>query len=176
MTEEKRIRWTGEDYGRVEAIIARVDHMAKSMEDKWGYNRLEHLVDAELALKFGAAKSKFNNAVWKSEDPKQSELHGLALLEGYKKLDTIASENHQPKDPDVWEAKIDGKVYGIVKNLDEHSRVKRKYHAVYTVEELARLLEGSPQINAAKKAIPNAKITKVTPLEKIGDFDDEIPF
>lgn len=175
------------------AYLDEADAMAAAMEAKWGCGRLRLLVGPELREKFDRQRYLLNRAIWHgSLDDVRRE--APRMVTAYRALDRAAeAAGAKPLDLDVWEVCLsDGSVAAIVQ--DTHSAWKASPDGrpvnVYTLEEIARLLEGYPEIVKAKARFPGARVERVAktvsdPLDALDGssreidapfIDDEIPF
>lgn len=170
------------------AYLDEADQTASEMEAKWGAGRLRLLVGPELREKFDRQRYLLNQAVWHGEleDVKRESMR---MVKAWLALDKVASEaGHGPLAPQVWEVALaDGSVAAIVPDYDHARSVVgdgRKI-AVYTLEEIGRLLSEFPAIVKAKVVVPGAEIVEFRsrtiddPLDAIVDsdapLDDELP-
>lgn len=159
-----------------------VDHLAVAMDRKWGVDRLRLLVSAELRAKFDRQRAKFNHAVWHGDLP-DLEREAARAQTAYRALDRAAVEaGAELLAPVVWEVPLpNGTVVALVRDPHEAAAVTvdgRKVE-VFTLDEVARLIEGFPALVKAKQVFPGATVTvvrePVDPLTNM-EFDDEIPF
>lgn len=170
--------------------------VAVEMERKWGRGRLRLLVDGDLREKFDRQRYLFSNAIWKG-DLADVQREAKRMQAAWRALDRRATETNQKTLPaTVWETTLsDGTVVAIVKEpelayqLDDiPDRERRKIH-VYTLSEIARLIEGFPLLAKVKEAFPGATVERVkdempdplqdirfdvgAPLDDVEAFTDE---
>jgi hypothetical protein len=170
------------------AYIDGADETACEMEAKWGADRLRLLVDAELREKFDRQRYLFNQAVWHGKLEAVRREAGR-MVNAWLALDRAATTaGKQPLDPAVWEVPLaDGSVAAIVPDSARAALVNAEGRqvAVYTLEEIGRLLSNYPEIAKAKLVFPGATVTQISrsvedPLSAIADTDadlnDEIGF
>ncbi len=167
-----------------------VDLIASEMEAKWGADRLRLLVGAELREKFDRQRYKFNQAIWHGtlEEVRQE---GGRMVKAWQVLDRAAVEAGMAQAaPEVWEVPLrDGRVAAIVRDWRDVPKAKEqqagRHVLVYTLDEIANLIENLPQLAVVKEAFPGAQVTRVgppsrDPLLAIPDshapIDDVIPF
>lgn len=171
------------------AVIDEADATAAAMETKWGCGRLRLLVPAELREKFDRQRYLFNQALWHGslEDVRRE---APRMVNAWRALDRTAeaADGVSTLDPLVWEVTLsDGRVAAIVRDGDDAHRVVATGRAVnvYTLEEIARLLEAHRVVGEAKLIFPGARVERVSrqvddPLDAFAsskpDLDDEIPF
>jgi hypothetical protein len=173
-------------YISAQAHIDGVDAIAMAMERKWGVGRLRLLVSPELREKFDRQRYLLNQAIWHG-DLEAVRVQSARMASAWQALDKAAETARALKlDPNVWEVRLeDGSVAAIVRSPEEamwviHSGRKL---AIYTTEEIGRLLSHYPQIAQVKSAFPGATVEAVRrpsdPLDRFvdtaGGLDDPIP-
>lgn len=143
-----------------------VDHLAVEMERHWGVDRLRLLVTAEWREKFDRQRFLLNAAI-NGGTLADIELHAVRMLAAWRKLDALAKEaGAKPLDPEVWEFVTgDGTLAAIVKDAASAHRVvaDSRHAAVYTLDEVGRLLLAHREVLATKLRFPGAIVTRVTP-------------
>lgn len=149
---------------RMQALVDGVDHLAVEMERKWGVGRLRLLVSPDLREKFDRQAQKWNDAIW-SAPLHEVEEHAGGMTRGWKALDAAAMGSGQkPLAPVVWEVRLSsGRVVALVRDGSEAHQVARdaRYVEVWTMEEIARVIEAFPEIAKAKEVFPGALVTEV---------------
>lgn len=170
------------------AHIDGVDAVAVEMEAKWGADRLRLLVSPELRERFDRQRYLMNRAIWHG-DLDDVRTQSARMVKAWRALDAKASqEGHQRLSPRVWEVALaDGTVAALVPTAADAMAVVaegRKLN-VYTLDEIARLLDGYPLLAKVKAAFPGATVTATRgsvddPLDTMGDsrepLDDPLPF
>tara|TARA_Y100000593_G_scaffold50777_1_gene95480 strand:- start:1275 stop:1778 length:504 start_codon:yes stop_codon:yes gene_type:complete len=160
------------------SIIDGVDFYAKTMEKKWGVERLRLLVDDELRSRFDTQRKLFNDAVWDQNNLGLRE-HAEAMMRGWKALDEAARiAGAKPLKPEVWEVRMpSGKVCAVVKTNTEAHHIcdDERWVEVWTLEEIGRLIEGPwRDVGKAKEVFPGALVIDVKTGGK--NPNDDIPF
>lgn len=167
------------------AYIDGADETAAEMERKWGADRLRLLVSPDLREKFDRQRYLLNQAIWHGELEDVRREAGR-MVKGYEALDrAAAAAGKQPLAPDVWEVPLgDGSVAAIVPDVAASKvNAEGRQVAVFTLEEIGRLLSGYPDIAKAKLVFPGATVTQINrsisdPLDAIADskgkLDDPI--
>lgn len=165
--------------------------VAVEMERKWGRGRLRLLVDGDLREKFDRQRYLFSNAIWKG-DLADVQREAKRMQAAWRALDRRATETNQKTLPaTVWETTLsDGTVVAIVKEPELAYQLAdgRKAH-VYTLDEIARLIEGFPLLAKVKEAFPGATVERIkdempdplqdirfdvgAPLDDVEAFTDE---
>lgn len=169
------------------AAIDEVDALAHRLEQEWGAGRLRLLISTELREKFDRQRYLFNQAVWHgSLDEVQRE--ATRMVKAWQAAERAAISAGAVKNAgEVWEiaGETTGKVFALVRHGADARAVKAdgRAVAVYTLDEVARLLEGFPAIAVAKAHFPGAEVVAVRtpndPLDAIADTSeplDAIPF
>lgn len=172
----RRIGW--QEYDAIQAVIDGVDECARQMERKWGVGRLELLVDDDLREKFRRQLRRFDEAI-KEHDVHKVRQAGAAMRRGWEALDRVAiAAGAKQLDPMVWEVQMpDGRVAAFCRdNTDAFAATwTGRYVDVWTMEEIARIIENFPEIALAKQTFPGATVTNIRP-RRIPEPYDEIPF
>lgn len=171
-------------------VVDDVDLIASEMEAKWGADRLRLLVGAELREKFDRQRYKFNQAVWHGT-LEQVRSEGARMVKAWQVLDRTAMEAGKAQGAaEVWEVALrNGRTVALVRDWRDVSKAKAQLEGramnVYTLDEIANLIENLPQLVKAKEVFPGAQVTAVRPphrdpLLAIPDshapIDDVIPF
>jgi hypothetical protein len=168
--------------------VDETDAIAIEMERKWGLDRLRMLVSVEMREKFDRQRYLFNRAIHYGAYPELIR-EAKRMATAWKALDKAAEAAHRPpQPPDVWEAVTgEGVVLSIVRTNEAARRVLADGRAVqvYTLDEIAHLIEAYPTIVKAKATFPGATVTASRreirdPLDGVADsrglLDDPIPF
>ena len=173
------------------AYADEADLTASQMEQKWGCDRLRLLVPAELREKFDRQRYLFNQAIWHGE-LEAVRTQAQRMVKAWLALDKAATAAGAMRlDPNVWEVTLsDGTVAAIVPDNAHASAVtaQGRKTAVFTLDEIGRLLSDFPALAAAKIQWPGATVTAFgknvgDPLDSIADtnaglddLNDDIPF
>lgn len=163
---------------RVQSAVWDYDAAINTIEKVWGVDRLPYLVSDATRQKWWRAVDALNAAI-KGNDADKTRSLVDNLIRGLDKLvDEAKAAGHKPIDPEAWETPMaDGSVLRIIRAYPENAARFDDGRNVrtFTIEEIARLVEGLPSITAVKKHFPDAVVKKVrTPNEEM--VDDEIPF
>ena len=185
------------------AYLDGADETAAEMETKWGVDRLRLLVSPELREKFDRQRYLLNQAIWHGELEEVRREAGR-MVKAWSALDAAATAaDKRPLDAAVWEIALgDGSVAAIVPDdaraamvnsegrqvasdfVGSDTHILGRQVAVYTLEEIGRLLSAYPDIAKAKLVFPGAEVTQIRrsvddPLDAIWDskegLDDPIP-
>jgi len=161
------------------AYLDGADETAAEMEAKWGVDRLRLLVAPELREKFDRQRYLLNQAIWHGELEAVKREAGR-MVKAWEVLDREAtSAGRRPLSPAVWEIALeDGTVAAIVPDNTRAASVNAEGRqvAVYTLEEIGRLLSNYSEIAKAKLVFPGATITVIRksvsdPLDGLRDSD-----
>ena len=164
-----------------------VDQIAAAMERKWGADRLRLLVPTEWREKFDRQRLKLARA------NRQGTLDDVRreaprMIAAWRRLDALAEEaGAKPCDPDVLEIALEtGELVAIVRDIHDSRAVQAQAEgrriAVYSHDEIARMLASYRQVSEVKVLFPGAEVVAVRsqqpldPLTAIEEFDDSIPF
>lgn len=182
LSDERSWARTNGTYIAGRAYLDGADETACEMEAKWGADRLRLLVGAELREKFDRQRYLLNQAVWHG-DLEAVRRESGRMVKAWFALDAAAvAAGKTVLSKQVWEiALADGSVAAIVPS-DEHARAvnaEGRQLAVYTLDEIARLLSNYPEIAKAKLVFPGATVTAVNrsiddPLDAIHDTDEKL--
>lgn len=146
------------------AYVDGADETAIEMEAKWGADRLRLLVDPDLREKFDRQRYLFNHAIWHG-DLENVRRESGRMVNAWNALDrAAAAAGKQPLQPTVWEIPLEGgSVAAIVPDVSHAKAVNAEGRqvAVYTLEEIGRLLSAYPQLAQAKAVFPGATITEI---------------
>lgn len=174
--KERRISWP--EYDAIQAVIDGVDQCAQQHERKWGVGRLELLVSDELREKFRKQFRRYNEAITEHDVHKVRQA-GAAMRRGWEALDReAAAAGCKQLDPEVWEIRMpDGRVAAFCKdNTDAFAATwAGRYVDVWTLDEVARIIERFPDIALAKQTFPGATIVNIR-SKRIHEPMDNLPF
>jgi hypothetical protein len=159
------------------------DRVARDMERKWGIGRLETLVPAAMAQKFGGAIAHMHAAI-EAGKPAEARAAAENAMRGLAAMDAAAEASGAAKaDLRVLEFEIDGFKGGILHDDDAWpaAQAARPDLRLYSLREVAVALRGAtpPAVDAIKAAFPGAQIVDIrdrhkSPLDEV--LDDEIPW
>lgn len=163
--------------------IKPLDKIASDAETKWGCDRLPELVSPEMASRFGSAKAKLDAAIVLN-DPQEVIKRADVLARGWAAMDTEATQRgNKALVPDVWSyttddgfkcaiARSNADAFKAIKTMPEFEGV-----AVYSLEEVGRILEANTLLNVVKKNFPDAVVENIRPRSgKREKLNKEIPF
>jgi hypothetical protein len=162
-------------YIAAQASIDVADQVATEMELKWGCGRLRLLVPAELTERFDRQRYLFNQSIWHG-DLEMVRREATRMCAAWRKLDQAATEaGAKPLSPQVWELTLaDGTVAAIVPDNAHAVIAQGRKLAVYTLDEIGRMLDDYRAVTSAKLTFPGATVTAVRrptgdPLDAIVD-------
>lgn len=165
---------------KVEAAVWDFDREIKKAEADWGVDRLPYLVDAKRREAWWAGMEDLNQAIM-ANDPELVRQNVDNMTIGICMLIKAAEKaGEMPLVADQWETPLkDGRVLRIVRCWPENSCRfdDARGVVVWTLEEVARIIEDKFVVNAVKEAWPGAVVTAVRNTSPHSlDLDDEIPF
>ena len=178
---------SSEDAATLAAYVAGVDRAAVEMETKWGMDRLPMLVSDDLRAKFNRQAASWSEAVAAAYDADRVTgaqmqavtVKAAAMQRAWAALDAFAEEaGHRAIAPWVWEARLhDGSVAAVVQTNAEASKVitEGRFLRVFTLEEIANVIDALGVVSLAKATFPGAKIQPTRRTHML-PFDDAIPF
>lgn len=162
-------------------IIDGLDEVSRSYEAKWGVGRLDLLVSDELREKFRKQVIRLNQAII-DHDLEPLRKSAEAMKRAWVVLESAAiADGRKPLEPDVWEIPMPGgRVVAFTRTNAEAAAVTRsgRYLDVWTVNEIARVIDKFPEIALAKETFPGALVASVRTKLPAVDWatGDEIPF
>lgn len=175
------------------AHLDEADKVAAEIEGKWGCDRLRLLVGPELREKFDRQRYLLNQATWHGE-LEDVRREAARMVTAWRALDRAALAGGAEMLSDkILELRLStGTVVAICADIPAAKLVEPNGRAmqVYLLEEIARLLEGYPELVKAKDTFPGATVSEVRrrvedPLLAFHDsakridekfVEDEIPF
>jgi len=173
-----------------QSAIDGADAVAIAMEARWGAGRLRLLVDDKLREKFDRQRFLFNAAIWHG-DLQAVVLQSRRMIAAWQALAREAEAAGAPiLSPEVWEVALaDGTVVALVRSPeDAHAVVADgRRVTVYTLAELAVMLENYQEVTKVKITFPGAEVVQIRrdisdPLDGIRDgvslddtLNDDIP-
>ena len=171
-----------------QAEVDELDLVAIEMERRWGCGRLRLLVDVPLREKFDRQRYLLNQALWHGE-LQDVITQARRMIAAWRALDRAAvAAGKAELDTEVWEVAMpSGAVAAIVRDPHQAGKVTAQDRAVrvYTLDEIGHLIEGFPEILAAKQIFLGATVervrTRVTdPLDAVPNskvpIDDTLPW
>ncbi len=150
---------------RIESAIQKYDEALSAAERVWGVDRLPYLVDADLRQRWQRGVEKLNEGI-RNRDVQSVERLVDNMLKGLGKLIAAAREaGHAPLQADVWEARLkDGRVLRLVRSSSAVAdQTDERDVVVWSLEEVARVVEANSSVNRVKQVFPGAIVTSVKP-------------
>jgi hypothetical protein len=176
-------------YGLYIAGSEAIDDMKlviRRMEEKWGAGALRLLVDAQLREKFDRQRYLVNQAIWLGE-LEELRMQTKRMIKAYEALNRAAEAAGATVKPvDQWETVLDyGEVLVVVKTADDALRVRDdgRKKVVWSLEEVANLVDSQMAIMMAKLSFPGATVIKEDskmpdPLDRLrtalNELDDDL--
>ena len=151
---------------RADIAIERLDEVAHQAERRWGIDRLPKLVPVDLAELFHRQRAKLNKAIT-SGSPADQEYEAGRMVNAWVALGAAAeAAGADPASGRYMTARFaDGRLCVVVEDL-EAMQVYRQQHdgvgaAVWTLDEIARVLEGFDLVNRTKHLFDGAVVDDV---------------
>jgi len=152
------------------------------MRDKWGEGRLRLLVAADLRAKFDAQAAKLNYAEWHGTlDDLLTQCRRMA--NAWRALDRSATDaGHGPQEAGLWEVELpNGRLLRLART-DADARRAPAGGTVWSLEEVARLIDMQPAaVLALKDTFAGSTVAEVTPVKPtrqpafVSDEPESIP-
>ena len=171
-----------------QAALDEMDAVAIEMERRWGAGRLRMLVDVGLRERFDRQRYLVNHAIHHG-DLEEVRVQSQRMVKAWQAADRVATEAAQPRlASGVWEiALANGRVLALARSASEAATYDAGGRDVelWTLEEVARMVEGGHFVQSVKRSFPGAVVVAVRstiddPLLKLADsragLDDDIPF
>lgn len=152
-----------------------LDTVSRSMEQKWGVDRLPRLVSEILSIKFDQQHNLLEAAI-KSNDAAQISKQSEGMRRAWVALDQAATaDGHQPLGGSVWSAKHKtGDVIAVYRDDAQLVDIAAAGGVSFTLEELVKLIP--TDVLVAKREFHGIKITDVRDKGGDDELNDEIPF
>ena len=176
-----------------QAALDDVDILAREFELKWGAGRLRLLVGADLRDKFDRQRYRLQQAT-EHGDLEAVRVESRRMQAAWRALDRAATvDGASTLPPDIWEGTTEsGAVVAIVRRSEDAHRVAvaGRALAVYTLDEVIRLLGRYPALCSAMAQFPGARVASIRetlhdPLNAVDDVSrpldevlegDAVPF
>ena len=152
-----------------------LDTVSRSMEMKWGVDRLPRLVSEILRIKFDQQRNLLNEAI-KSNDAARIAKQSEGMRRAWIALDQAATaDGHRPLPEAVWTAKHkSGDIVTVFRDDAQLVDIAAAGGVSFTLEELVELIPA--EVLVAKREFHGIKVVDVRDKTKDEDLNDEIPF
>ena len=152
-----------------------LDTVSRSMEMKWGVDRLPRLVSEYLRNKFDQQRNLLDEAI-KSNDAARIAKQSEGMRRAWVALDQVATaDGHRPLPEAVWTAKHkSGDIVTVFRDDAQLVDIAAAGGVSFTLEELVKLIPA--EVLVAKREFHGIKVTDVRDKTKDEDLNDEIPF
>ena len=152
-----------------------LDTVSRSMEMKWGVDRLPRLVSEILRIKFDQQRNLLNEAI-KSNDAARIAKQSEGMRRAWIALDQAATaDGHRPLPEAVWTAKHkSGDIVTVFRDDAQLVDIAAAGGVSFTLEELVKLIPA--EVLVAKREFHGIKVVDVRDKTKDEDLNDEIPF
>ena len=152
-----------------------LDTVSRSMEQKWGVDRLPRLVSEILRIKFEQQRNLLESAI-KSNDAAQISKQSEGMRRAWVALDQAATaDGHMPLGNAVWTEKHKtGDVIAVYRDDAQLVDIAAAGGVSFTLEELVRLIPAD--VLVAKREFHGIKVVDVRDKGGDDELNDEIPF
>ena len=152
-----------------------LDTVSRSMEQKWGVDRLPRLVSEILSIKFDQQRNLLESAI-KSNDAAQISKQSEGMRRAWVALDQAATaDGHMPLGNAVWTEKHKtGDVIAVYRDDAQLVDIAAAGGVSFTLEELVRLIPAD--VLVAKREFHGIKVVDVRDKGGDDELNDEIPF
>jgi hypothetical protein len=166
---------------KAESLVARLDRVKQALDARWGINRIDMLVDANLRLKLQQQLERVYNAQ-RDRDIEKMEKAVQGMIKGYGVLNTWALDNNIEQKPEInaveWVMQ-DKSVMVVVQTHNDaiyyqQFRPELSNRHIWSMEELELLLESDviKDIIKAKALLPGTRMTRIAAVGGVTGFDD----
>jgi len=146
-----------------QALVDGAEYRRREMERTWGVGRLRLLVEPELRLRFDRQVELFAVAVDRGtiEDVRRETKR---MAHAWTALDRAArAAGACELQPVIWEVQLsDGRLVALVRDAVEAKHVARSQDGrrieLWTLDEIARVIEAFPTVVKAKQVWPGAEV------------------
>ena len=152
-----------------------LDTVSRSMEQKWGVDRLPRLVSEILSIKFDQQRNLLESAI-KSNDAAQISKQSEGMRRAWVALDRAATaDGHMPLGNAVWTEKHKtGDVIAVYRDDAQLVDIAAAGGVSFTLEELVKLIP--TDVLVAKREFHGIKVVDVRDKGGDDELNDEIPF
>ena len=152
-----------------------LDSVSRSMEMKWGVDRLPRLVSEYLRNKFDQQRNLLDEAI-KSNDAARIAKQSEGMRRAWVALDQVATaDGHRPLPEAVWTAKHkSGDIVTVFRDDAQLVDIAAAGGVSFTLEELVKLIPA--EVLVAKREFHGIKVTDVRDKGGDDELNDEIPF
>ena len=152
-----------------------LDTVSRSMEQKWGVDRLPRLVSEILSIKFDQQRNLLESAI-KSNDAAQISKQSEGMRRAWVALDQAATaDGHMPLGNAVWTEKHKtGDVIAVYRDDAQLVDIAGAGGVSFTLEELVKLIP--TDVLVAKREFHGIKVVDVRDKGGDDELNDEIPF
>ena len=152
-----------------------LDSVSRSMEQKWGVDRLPRLVSEILQVKFDQQRNLLEAAI-KSHNVARISKQSEGMRRAWIALDQAATaDGHMPLGNAVWTEKHKtGDVIAVYRDDAQLVDIAAAGGVSFTLEELVKLIPAD--VLVAKKEFHGIKVVDVRDKGGDDELNDEIPF
>ena len=159
----------------IRQLLDKLDIKACEVESRWGVGRLERLVSYDMAQKWKRQMEKLNAAISTGDVFTLPEIVS-GTIRGYDAMeaDAIAQGNQPMHEAIGMSVRLPGgKELLIVRSRADAEKAHRKDCVVWTLDEVANIIENKyTLVNQIKEILPQAEL-KAFDFSKGDDLPDE---
>jgi hypothetical protein len=155
------------DIEQIKSALDGLDHLASTMERKWGIGRLRLVVSDELRLKFDRQAERLDRVLWNDGIDTSAVVASIgAMKRAWAVLDDAATAAGIPVVPPLsLECQLpDGSLVAIVAEFSGSELAPDgRRMAVYSTAEIGRMIFAAKSILTVKQEFPGAVVEQVRP-------------
>lgn len=147
----------------VQSAVEGYDRHIWEVERIWGVDRLPSLVSDDTRQRWWTGVSMLNTAIRDNNVVMVSAIVDNMLVGLQQMVAEAKAAGYGPLDPDIWEAPLlDGRILRLVRSFPSSSCVPDNRDVIlWTLEDVARMVEKQESINLIKQIFPGAEISDV---------------
>ena len=116
----------------VDMAVVAFDRTALEMDRKWGIDRLVDLVTPDMAIKYGQALARMNEAISDGSEPTLAQRRENDCVRDVQAMDRVATESGAQRASEAyWEVIVDDAKLGIM--ADSASWQTVRYGRIYRI-------------------------------------------
>jgi len=156
-------RFTDEPSLAVQSAVEGYDRHIWETERIWGVDRLPSLVSNDTRQRWWTGVAMLDSSIRDNNAVMVSAIVDNLIIGLQKMVAEAEAAGYGPLEPDIWEAPLsDGRVLCLVRSFPSSSyRADGRDVVLWTLEDVARMIDKQESINRIKEMFPGAEITDV---------------
>ncbi len=156
-------RIDGEPTLAVQCALEEFDRHNWEAERIWGVDRLPSLISIETRLSWWQGRAMLDTAIRDNNAVMVTALVENMVKGMHQMITEAEAAGYAPLSPDIWEAPLsDGRILQIVRTFPAACyQPDDRNVLLWTIEDVARMVDQHDAINMIKDAFPGATITDV---------------